>query len=131
MNVYDVITTGDEPMLFLFVVTGCVSVGKIGDTDIFRITTISGISLQNRASDDEYISDLKKFLSSGSFYFSWSPNPDQFDLSLCAQKYLSTMQSSDNRFFWLVSFNYTWKNSRQAQSMEAQNVASVISDLPD
>lgn len=91
---------GDEPNLYLIFVTGCLSVGKINDTDIFRITATSCMSLQNNAREEEVVGELRKFLNSGSFYFSWSSSPASFDLSLCAQRYMSTTQITDNRFFW-------------------------------
>jgi len=90
----------DESVLSLVLVVGCVSVGRINDTDIFRVTGTSFVSLRNSAQDEECISELRKFLNSGSFYFSWSPYEPNFDLSLCAQRYLSTLQNTDNRFFW-------------------------------
>ena len=96
----DVLCLADESVLSLVLVVGCVSVGKINETDIFRITATSFISLRNAAQDDECISELRKFLNGGSFYFSWSPLGPSFDLSLCAQRYHSTTQDSDHRFFW-------------------------------
>lgn len=90
----------DESVLCLVLVVGCVSVGRINETDIFRITGTSFVSLRNAAQDEEIVSELRKFLNGGSFYFSWSPYGPNFDLSLCAQRYLSTLQNTDNRFFW-------------------------------
>ena len=86
--------------MYLILVTGCLSVGKINDTDIFRITSTSCMSLQNSPREEEAIAELRKFLNSGSFYFSWSSSAAKFDLSLCAQRYMSTTQTTDNRFFW-------------------------------
>ena len=42
-------------MLYLVLVTGCVSVGKIGDSEVFRITQTSFISLRNQSQDEERI----------------------------------------------------------------------------
>lgn len=91
--------TGDDPILYLVLVSGCVSVGKIGDSDIYRITGTTFISLRNLAFDEERIVELRKLLNAGTFYFSWSAAGAKFDLSLCAQKCLND-QMTDNRFFW-------------------------------
>ena len=64
-------------------VTGCISVGKIEDCDIFRITTTTFHSLRNQPQDEERIAEVKKLLNSGTFYFSWSASGSpKFDLSL-------------------------------------------------
>lgn len=86
-------------ILYLIMVTGCVSVGKINDSEIFRITATSFLSLRHDASDEERIQELKKLLSSGTFYFSWSSTGATFDLSLCAQRQ-EQKHVTDNRFFW-------------------------------
>lgn len=91
--------SGDDPLLFLVLVSGCVSVGKIGESDIYRITGTSFISLRNLAVDEERFVELRKLLNAGTFYFSWSASGSKFDLSLCAQKCLKD-QSTDSRFFW-------------------------------
>ena len=91
--------TGDDPILYLVLVSGCVSVGKIGESDIYRITGTTFISLRNLAFDEERVVELRKLLNAGTFYFSWSAAGGKFDLSLCAQKCLND-QMTDNRFFW-------------------------------
>ena len=81
-------------------VTGCISVGKIEDCDIFRITTTTFHSLRNQPQDEERIAEVKKLLNSGTFYFSWSASGSpKFDLSLCAQRKMQDLET-DNRFFW-------------------------------
>lgn len=43
---------------------------------------------------------LQKFLSAGTFYFSWAAKAENYvDLSLSAQKRFEGV-SSDSRFFW-------------------------------
>jgi phosphatidylinositol-bisphosphatase len=86
-------------MLYLVLVTGCVSVGKILESEIFRITQTTFISLRNQSQDEERISEVRKLLNSGTFYFSWRPNGECFDLTLCAQRRRKTTET-DNRFFW-------------------------------
>ncbi len=91
---------GDATILFLVTVTGCLSVGKINNNEIFRITETSFISLRNYPQDEELISDIKKLLHSGTFYFSRSSGGNSsFDLTLCAQRQRKDVPS-DNRFFW-------------------------------
>ena len=77
--------------------------GKIGETDIYRISGVSFISLQNSPQDEEKMIEVKKFLIAGTFYFSWSgageSSSTHFDLSVCAQKHLDKA-NVDDRFFW-------------------------------
>ncbi|XP_065215098.1 synaptojanin-1 [Planococcus citri] len=92
--------SGDTTVLFLVTITACVSVGKIYEHEIFRITQTSFISLRNHPQDDELVSDIKKLLNSGTFYFSRSPTGNNtFDLTLCAQRQRKGAPT-DNRFFW-------------------------------
>lgn len=86
-------------MLFLVLVTGCLSVGKICDSEIFRITATQFLSLRNGQGDEERISEVKKLLNSGTFYFAWSAAGTTWDLTLCAQRKIQE-HDTDNRFFW-------------------------------
>ncbi|KAJ8048138.1 Synaptojanin-1 [Holothuria leucospilota] len=90
---------GGENILYLVLVTGCVSVGKINDNEVFRITATTFLSLRNLAADEERIQELRKLINSGTFYFSWSSAGNKFDLSLCAQRQKQE-HVTDNRFFW-------------------------------
>ncbi|KAK7576500.1 hypothetical protein V9T40_012786 [Parthenolecanium corni] len=87
---------GETTVLFLVTITGCVSVGKINESEIFRITQTSFISLRNYPQDEDLISDIKRLLNSGTFYFSRN---NSFDLTLCAQRQKKGA-ITDNRFFW-------------------------------
>ena len=93
--------TGDDILAYLVLVIGCISVGKIGNTEIFRLTSTQFLSLRNDPQDEQRIVELRKLLNSGTFYFSWCHGEAQFDLSLCAQRVLQS-QVTDNRFFWYV-----------------------------
>ncbi|XP_041467097.1 synaptojanin-1-like isoform X2 [Lytechinus variegatus] len=94
------LNVGDESPVFLVLVTGCSSVGKVQESEIFRITSTLFISLRNNSSDDERVSEVRKLLNSGTFYFSWSASTkSRFDLSLCAQRQKQD-HVTDNRFFW-------------------------------
>lgn len=94
------LSIADGNLIYLVCVSGCVSVGKIQNSEIFCITETTFISLRNSPSDLERIQDVRKILNSGTFYFSWSPNQEsKYDLTLCAQKAERTT-ATDNRFFW-------------------------------
>lgn len=96
--------SGDESLFYLVMVSGCISVGKVGNCEIFRITATTFISLRNHPPDEERIVEVRKLLNSGTFYFSWSATGEskQFDLSLCAQRCIKDRET-DNRFFWYVT----------------------------
>ena len=54
-------------------VTGCISVGKIYDSEIFRITQSTFIPLHYaKCSNDDRIVEVRKLLNSGTFYFAWT-----------------------------------------------------------
>ncbi|XP_017096781.2 synaptojanin-1 [Drosophila bipectinata] len=103
------LNAGESTVLFLVLVTGCVSMGKIGEVEIFRITQTTFVSLQNAAPNEDKISEVRKLLNSGTFYFAHT-NPSasgaasgvaspRFDITLCAQRRHQTSET-DNRFFW-------------------------------
>ncbi|GLV43240.1 Synaptojanin [Carabus blaptoides fortunei] len=101
------LNAGESPILFLVMVTGCFSVGKIGDSEIFRITQTHFVPLNYQQQLDDRILEVRKLLNSGTFYFSWQ-NPSSgassvssvnMDLTLCAQRRNRT-NTTDNRFFW-------------------------------
>ncbi|XP_051871303.1 synaptojanin-1 isoform X8 [Pristis pectinata] len=90
----------DDNMLhYLVLVTGCMSVGKIQDSEVFRVTSTEFISLRNEPLDEERISEVRKVLNSGSFYFAWSSSGVSLDLSLNAHRRMQE-HTTDNRFFW-------------------------------
>lgn len=93
------LNAGETTLLYLAMVTGCISVGKIKESEIFRITQTNFISLINQAQDEERISEVRKLLNSGTFYFSWSSTVEAVDITLCAQRRSKT-NITDNRFFW-------------------------------
>ena len=84
---------------YLVLVTGCISVGKINQSEIFRITSTQFISLRNNQGDEEKIVEVRKLLNSGTFYFAWAAKGRPLDLSLCAQRKHQD-HATDKRFFW-------------------------------
>lgn len=99
MHMLIIFVAGPECISYLVLVTGCLSVGKIQDSDIFKITTTQFVSLRNVQGDEERIQEIKKLMNSGTFYFSWSNSGVPWDLTLCAQRKLQEHET-DNRFFW-------------------------------
>lgn len=115
------LNAGESSVLYLVLVTGCFSVGRIGDTEIFRVTQTQFVSLQHQqpqsSSAEERIGDVRKVLNSGTFYFSSNHTAGSgsgappstasatatavrsFDLTLCAQRRYRTAEP-DTRFFW-------------------------------
>ncbi|RZB41639.1 Syja N, DUF1866, and/or Exo endo phos domain containing protein [Asbolus verrucosus] len=93
--------SGESTVLYLVMVTGCFSIGKIGDSEIFRITQTQFVPLHYQQNEDR-IAEVRKLLNSGTFYFSWysgPPGATQLDLTLCAQRRQKT-NTTDHRFFW-------------------------------
>lgn len=102
---------GESSVLFLVLVTGCVSVGKLSDVEVFRVTQTHFVSLQHQPLSEDKIAEVRKVLNSGTFYFAWSGGGNTtataatnnqehpFDITLCAQR-RRRMTETDNRFFW-------------------------------
>uniref|UniRef100_A0A673K715 phosphoinositide 5-phosphatase n=1 Tax=Sinocyclocheilus rhinocerous TaxID=307959 RepID=A0A673K715_9TELE len=93
----------------LVVVTGCSSVGKVQDSEVFRVTGTDFVSLKNDPSDEDRIADVRKVLNSGNFYFAWSSTGVSLDLSLNAHRRIRE-DTSDNRFFWNQSLHLHLKH---------------------
>ena len=88
-----------EVSFFLVLVTGCSSVGKINESEIFRISATQLVPLQD-GQDEEIIAEVRKLLNSGTFYFSvCAGDKKPLDLTLCSQRRFEGSES-DNRFFW-------------------------------
>ncbi|XP_062392395.1 synaptojanin-1 isoform X2 [Sardina pilchardus] len=100
---------GDSMLHSLVVVTGCSSVGKVQDSEVFRVTATEFVSLKNDPSDEDRISDVRKILSSGNFYFAWSSSGISMDLSLNAHRRIKE-DTTDNRFFWNQSLHLHLKH---------------------
>ncbi|XP_046485385.1 synaptojanin-1 isoform X1 [Neodiprion pinetum] len=94
------LNAGDSTLLYLVLVTGCFSVGKVGESEIFRVTQTHFVPLHYVQGNEDRISEVRKVLNSGTFYFSWSASQQEaLDITLSAQKrYKSSI--TDNRFFW-------------------------------
>uniref|UniRef100_A0A3B5LUT2 Synaptojanin-1 n=1 Tax=Xiphophorus couchianus TaxID=32473 RepID=A0A3B5LUT2_9TELE len=100
---------GDSMLHSLVVVTGCSSVGKVQDSEVFRVTQTDFISLKNDPGDEDRISEVRKVLNSGHFYFAWSATGISMDLSLSAHRRILE-DTTDNRFFWNQSLHLHLKH---------------------
>ncbi|XP_056592078.1 synaptojanin-1 isoform X7 [Triplophysa dalaica] len=100
---------GDSMLHSLVVVTGCSSVGKVQDSEVFRVTGTEFVSLKNDPTDEDRIADVRKVLNSGNFYFAWSSTGVSLDLSLNAHRRIRE-DTSDNRFFWNQSLHLHLKH---------------------
>ncbi|XP_054907298.1 synaptojanin-1 isoform X5 [Poeciliopsis prolifica] len=100
---------GDSMLHSLVVVTGCSSVGKVQDSEVFRVTQTDFISLKNDPGDEDRISEVRKVLNSGHFYFAWSATGISMDLSLNAHRRILE-DTTDNRFFWNQSLHLHLKH---------------------
>ncbi|ETE63432.1 Synaptojanin-2 [Ophiophagus hannah] len=95
--------SGNSTLHFLVLVTGCTSVGKILDTEVYKITATEFCALQEETKEEDRVSALKKLLNSGVFYFSWPNSGSNFDLTIRAQKKDDDSYQTGNSFFWLVN----------------------------
>ncbi|KAM9201025.1 synaptojanin-1 isoform 4-T4 [Dugong dugon] len=100
---------GDTMLHYLVLVTGCMSVGKIQESEVFRVTSTEFISLRIDTSDEDRISEVRKVLNSGNFYFAWSASGISLDLSLNAHRSMQE-HTTDNRFFWNQSLHLHLKH---------------------
>nr|XP_023661015.1 synaptojanin-1 isoform X3 [Paramormyrops kingsleyae] len=100
---------GDAMLHSLVVVTGCSSVGKVQDSEVFRVTATEFVSLRNDPTDEDRISDVRKVLNSGNFYFAWSATGVSMDLSLNAHRKVKE-DTTDIRFFWNQSLHLHLKH---------------------
>ncbi|CAJ1063876.1 synaptojanin-1 isoform X11 [Xyrichtys novacula] len=100
---------GDSMLHSLVVVSGCSSVGKVQDSEVFRVTQTDFISLKNDPGDEDRIAEVRKVLNSGHFYFAWSSTGVSMDLSLNAHRRILE-DTTDNRFFWNQSLHLHLKH---------------------
>ncbi|NXO82966.1 SYNJ1 protein, partial [Sitta europaea] len=100
---------GDTLLHYLVLVTGCMSVGKIQDSEVFRVTSTEFVSLRVDPADEDRISEVRKVLNSGNFYFAWSATGVSLDLSLSAHRSMQE-HTTDNRFFWNQSLHLHLKH---------------------
>ncbi|XP_072499890.1 synaptojanin-2 isoform X2 [Notamacropus eugenii] len=95
-----VATLSATQLSFLVLVTGCTSVGRILDAEIYKITTVDFCPLQEDVKEEDRLTALKKILNSGMFYFSWPNAGSNFDLTVRAQKQGDDNYELGNSFFW-------------------------------
>ncbi|XP_057594645.1 synaptojanin-2 isoform X2 [Hippopotamus amphibius kiboko] len=92
--------SGGTSLSFLVLVTGCTSVGRIPEAEIYKITATDFYPLQEEAKEEDRLIALRKILNSGFFYFSWPNDGSCFDLTVRAQKQGDDSSEWGNSFFW-------------------------------
>lgn len=56
------VNAGESTVLYLVLVTGCISVGKLCESEIFRITQTQFIALQFQAPGEDKIAEVRENL---------------------------------------------------------------------
>lgn len=79
-------------------VTGCTQVGKISDTEVYRVTSTLLVPLHSTPCQHEGVTAMGKLLASGQFYFSVSASEDGASFSLLSRAQLRGGNSSE--FCW-------------------------------
>ncbi|XP_061062803.1 synaptojanin-2 isoform X3 [Eubalaena glacialis] len=92
--------SGGTSLSFLVLVTGCTSVGRIPEAEIYKITATDFYPLQEEAKEEDRLTALRRILNSGVFYFSWPSDGSCFDLTVRAQKQGDDSSEWGNSFFW-------------------------------
>ncbi|XP_060472982.2 synaptojanin-2 isoform X1 [Panthera onca] len=92
--------SGGASLSFLVLVTGCTSVGRIPEAEIYKITATDFYPLQEEAKEEDRLTALRKILNSGFFYFSWPNDGSSFDLTVRAQKQDHDSYEWGSSFFW-------------------------------
>lgn len=99
---------GERVFSFLALVTSCTSTGKMGDADIYKITSVQLLPMWyalppgTQYTADESVLEIQKLLGNGNFYFAVSITGEPSsaaDLTLSVQKRFQG-SSYDYRFFW-------------------------------
>ncbi|XP_074846408.1 synaptojanin-2 [Carettochelys insculpta] len=104
--------SGYTRLHFLVLVTGCSSVGKILDAEVYKITATDFYPLQEETKEEDRVNALKKILNSGTFYFSWPNAGSNFDLTVRAQKQGDNSYESGNSFFWNQLLHVPFRNNQ-------------------
>ena len=87
---------------YLVLVTGCTSVGRILEVELCRVTQVTLLPLVTAATGQpDQVTDVVKFLSTGSFFFSYPSDSEKFQLSSSAQ-YRCVDNNNSPYFLWLV-----------------------------
>lgn len=86
---------------YLVLVTGCTSVGRILEVELCRVTQVTLVPLVTASAvQPDQVTDIVKFLSNGSFFFSYPSNSPNFQLSSSAQYRCVNDNNSPQYFLW-------------------------------
>eukprot|EP00118_Oscarella_pearsei_P006648 m.30421 g.30421 ORF g.30421 m.30421 type:complete len:1392 (+) comp31341_c0_seq8:2-4177(+) len=86
--------------LYLFVVTSCDSIGKVQNSEIYRVNAVTSFPL-NEFAIEEPVTEVRRLLNSGHFFFARPVSDDRsfIDITLSMQNQ-ATKSINDNRFLW-------------------------------
>ena len=62
------VNAGESSVLYLVLVTGCFSMGKMCDSEIFRVTQTQFVPLQFQAPGEDKIAEVCGILNNETFY---------------------------------------------------------------
>ena len=65
----------------LLVATQILSVGRLGQSEVYRVTQVRSLSLRGQPGDSEKVAEVVRLLAGGSAYFSWASHGQPVDLS--------------------------------------------------
>ena len=72
---------GGGSLHHLLVATQILSVGRLDQSDVYRVTQVRSFSLRGQTGDSEKVVEVVRLLAGGSAYFSWSSQGQPVDLS--------------------------------------------------
>ena len=70
----------------LLVATGILSVGRLGQSEVYRVTQVRTVSLRGHSGDTERLAEVVRLLTGGAAHFSWSSQGPPVDLASSAQR---------------------------------------------
>ena len=65
----------------LLVATQITSVGRLAQSEVYRVSQVRSLSLRGQPGDSERVAEVVRLLAGGSAYFSWSSQGQPVDLS--------------------------------------------------
>ena len=93
----------------VLLVTGIVSVGRLGMAEVYRVTQVRSVSLSGGQRDSDRLTEVLRLLAGGAAYFSWSNQGRPVDLTLSAQRQAGQGAGAGSCYLWsrLLSLPYT------------------------
>ncbi|BHF57749.1 Synaptojanin-1 [Sparganum proliferum] len=106
----------NDYFLHLVLVTGCCPVGKLPAFEVFQVSAVAFVCLNFEATDIDVVSDVRKLLSAGTFFFARDISTGMpFDLTLSIQNYYLSANNSEVVRSWGKSdFRFLWNKGLMA-----------------